>query len=52
MKAEPAYGNRLHTQPYGTPLVLSTELGAWKLDTSDPPLYSRRDMTLGPESSS
>ncbi|MEV0219996.1 Uma2 family endonuclease [Streptomyces sp. NPDC050704] len=46
----PAYGNRLHKQPYGTPLAITTELGTWKLDTSGLPLYSRKDMMLSPES--
>lgn len=45
----PAYGNRLHRQPYGTPLAIATALGTWKLDTSGLPLYSRKDMMLGPE---
>lgn len=46
----PCYANRLHKQPYGTPLAVTTELGTWKLDTSELPLYSRKDMMLGPES--
>ncbi|MBK6015675.1 Uma2 family endonuclease [Streptomyces sp. MBT53] len=45
----PVYGNRLHKQPYGTPLAVTTELGTWKLDTSGLPLYSRKDMMLPPE---
>ncbi|KUO21276.1 Uma2 family endonuclease [Streptomyces dysideae] len=45
----PEYGNRLHKQPYGTPLAISTELGTWKLDTSELPLYSRKDMMLASE---
>ncbi|MFI0510367.1 Uma2 family endonuclease [Streptomyces canus] len=45
----PRYANRLHKQPYGTPLVITTELGAWQLDTAELPLYSRKDMMLGPE---
>ncbi|MFD3927343.1 Uma2 family endonuclease [Streptomyces sp. NPDC058614] len=45
----PMYGNRLHKQSYGTPLAITTELGTWKLDTSGLPLYSRKDMMLGPE---
>lgn len=45
----PMYGNRLHKQPYGTPLAITTDLGTWKLDTSGLPLYSRKDMMLGPE---
>lgn len=47
----PGYGNRLHKQPYGTPLAISTELGTWKLDTSELPLYTRKDMMLGPDPS-
>lgn len=49
-EGRPAYGNRLHKQPYGTPLAINTELGTWKLDTSGLPLYSRKDMMLSPES--
>ncbi|MFC9844077.1 Uma2 family endonuclease [Streptomyces sp. NPDC060223] len=45
----PMYGNRLHKQPYGTPLAITTDLGTWKLDTSGLPLYSRKDMMLAPE---
>ncbi|WP_427921434.1 Uma2 family endonuclease [Streptomyces sp. cg40] len=45
----PAYGNRLHKQPYGTPLAINAESGTWKLDTSGLPLYSRKDMMLAPE---
>lgn len=45
----PGYGNRLHKQPYGTPLAITTELGTWKLDTSGLPLYTRKDMMLAPE---
>ncbi|MEU5346000.1 MULTISPECIES: Uma2 family endonuclease [unclassified Streptomyces] len=45
----PAYGNRLHKQPYGTPLAITTDVGTWKLDTSGLPLYSRKDMMLAPE---
>ncbi|WP_328827701.1 Uma2 family endonuclease [Streptomyces ureilyticus] len=45
----PAYGNRLHKQPYGTPLEINTALGTWKLDTSGLPLYSRKEMMLSPE---
>jgi Uma2 family endonuclease len=45
----PCYANRLRKQPYGTPLAMTTELGTWKLDTGELPLYSRKDMMLGPE---
>jgi hypothetical protein len=45
----PEYGNRLHKQPYGTSPAISTELGTWKPETSDLPLYSRKDMMLAPE---
>jgi len=45
----PRYANRLHKQPYGTPLAVATELGTWRLDTTELPLYSRKDMMLGPE---
>ncbi|QNP72216.1 Uma2 family endonuclease [Streptomyces roseirectus] len=47
-EGRPGYDNRLH-MPYGEPVTVVTELGTWKIETTELPRYSPKDMGLAPE---